>query len=50
MTAAEKWNVAKGLLRTARQTRRTAIAMQHKHWTPDEVEAELAREISRART
>jgi hypothetical protein len=50
MTPAEKWDVAKGLLRTARQTRRAAIAMRHPDWTADEIERELAREIACART
>jgi hypothetical protein len=50
MTAAEKWEVAKGLWRTARETRRASIAGRHKDWTAEQVEAELAREFSRART
>lgn len=50
MTADEKWEVAKGLLRTARQTRRAALMMRHPDWSADEVECELAREIACART
>jgi len=50
MTAEEKWEVAKGLLRTARQTRRAALMMRHPDWSADEVERELAREIACART
>jgi hypothetical protein len=50
MSAAEKWEVAKGLLRTARQTRRAGLALRHPEWTPHRIEQELAREIARART
>jgi hypothetical protein len=50
MSAAEKWDVAKGLLGTARQTRRAAISMRHPDWSRDQVENELAREIACART
>ena len=50
MSFAEKWEVAKGLLRTARQTRRAGIAMRHPDWTPRQIEEELARELARART
>ncbi len=50
MSFAEKWEVAKGLLRTARQTRRTGISLRHPDWTPQQIEEELAREFARART
>lgn len=50
MTSAEKWEVAKGLLRTARATRRCGIALRHPDWSPEQIERELAREITRART
>jgi len=50
MTAQEKWDVAKGLLGTARATRRAAILQNNPSWTPDMVEKELAREIACART
>ena len=50
MSPAEKWNVAKGLLRTARETRRAGLTMRHPDWTPERIERELAREIARART
>jgi hypothetical protein len=50
MSAAEKWEVAKGLLRTARQTRRAGLALRHPNWSPERIEQELARELARART
>lgn len=50
MSPAEKWEVAKGLLETARRTRRAAIRMRNQDWTPAQVEQELAREIASART
>ena len=50
MTPAEKWEVAKGLLRTARETRRCGLALRHPDWSPEQIERELAREITRART
>lgn len=50
MTVAEKWKVAKGLLRTARETRRAGLSMRYPEWSPEKIEQELAREISRART
>ncbi len=50
MSAAEKWEVAKGLLRTARQTRRAGLALRHPDWSAERIEQELAREIARART
>ncbi len=50
MSPAEKFTVARGLLNTARRVRRTAIARAHPDWPAEEVERELARETSRART
>lgn len=50
MSAADKWEVAKGLLRTARQTRRAGLALRHPDWSPERIEQELARELARART
>ncbi|HPA19917.1 MAG TPA: hypothetical protein PLU30_19360 [Verrucomicrobiae bacterium] len=50
MTPAEKWQVALGLLRTARQTRAVAIRTRHPSWTNEEVERAVAQEIARART
>ena len=50
MSPAEKWEVAKGLLRTARQTRRAGLALRHPEWSPQQIEQELARELARART
>lgn len=50
MSPAEKWDVAKGLLRTARETRRAGLALRHPDWSPQRIEQELARELSRART
>ena len=50
MSVAEKWEVAKGLLRTARETRRAGLAMRHPDWPREEIERELARELARART
>ena len=50
MSAAEKWEVAKGLLRTARQTRCAGLALQHPDWSADRLAEELARELARART
>ena len=50
MSVAEKWEVAKGLLRTARQTRRAGLALRHSEWSAERIEQELAREIARAQT
>ncbi len=50
MSAAEKWEVAKGLLLTARQTRRAGLALRHPEWSAERIEQELARELARART
>jgi hypothetical protein len=50
MSPAEKWDVAKGLLRTARETRRAGLSMRHPDWSPQQIEQELARELARART
>jgi hypothetical protein len=50
MSPAEKWEVAKGLLRTARETRRAGLALRHPDWAPQQIEQELARELARART
>jgi len=50
MSAEEKWAVAKGLLGTARATRRAAIRRKHPDWAAEQVERELAREIACART
>ncbi|MFZ4681312.1 MAG: hypothetical protein ACOYMS_02320 [Terrimicrobiaceae bacterium] len=50
MSAEEKWAVAKGLLGTARATRRAAISRRNPDWEPDRIERELAREIACART
>lgn len=50
MSPAEKWDVAKGLLRTARETRRAGLALRHPDWSPQQIEQELARELARART
>ena len=50
MSAAEKWEVAKSLLRTARQTRRAGLALRHPDWSAERIEQELARELARART
>ena len=50
MSVAEKWEVAKGLLRTARETRRVGLAIRHPDWPPEKIERELARELARART
>ena len=43
-----KWEVAKGLLRTVRQTRSAAIAMRYPDWTPRQSEEELTREFASA--
>jgi hypothetical protein len=50
MSIAEKWQVAKGLLRTARQARRVGLALRHPDWTAERLDEELARELARART
>lgn len=50
MTPVEKFNIARGLLHTARQVRRAGIGLAHPDWTPEEVERELARETTRGRT
>ena len=50
MSPAEKWEVAKGLLRTARETRRAGLSLHHPDWSPERIDQELARELARART
>ena len=50
MTPIEKWDVALGLLRTARETRRAALRAKNSHLTEAEIEQALAKELSRART
>lgn len=50
MSPTEKWEVAKGLLRTARETRRAGLTLRHPEWSPQQIEQELARELARART
>jgi len=50
MTPQEKWDVVKGMMKTARDIRRSAIRMKNPGWTADEVERELAREFACART
>jgi hypothetical protein len=50
MTPDEKWQIAKSLLRTAREVRRAAIRGQHPDWDAPRVEAALAREFACART
>ncbi len=50
MTPVEKFEIAHGLLITARQTRRAGIGLAHPDWTPEEIERELARETTRGRT
>ena len=50
MTPVEKWNVALGLLRTARETRRAALRGRNPHLTDTEIERALANELSCART
>jgi len=49
MSIDEKWEVAKGLLHTAPETRRAGLTMRHPDWPPEKIEQELAREIARAR-
>ena len=48
MSVAEKWEVAKGLLRTARETRRAGLALRHPDWSSEKIERELARELAGA--
>ena len=50
MTPAEKWDVALGLLRTARETRRAALRGKNPKFTEAEIERALAKELSCART
>ncbi len=50
MTPQEKWEVVKGMMKTAREIRRSAIRMKNPDWAADEVERELAREFACART
>ena len=50
MTPIEKWDVALGLLRTARETRRAALRERNPNLTDAEIERALAKELSRART
>ncbi len=49
MTPTEKWDVARGLLRTARETRRAGLRAVHPAWSSEEIERALATEIARAR-
>lgn len=46
MSAEEKWAVARGLLRTAREVRRVAITRRHPEWNVQQIERELARELA----
>lgn len=50
MTPVEKWDVALGLLRTARETRRAALRGGNPNLTETEIERALAKELSCART
>jgi hypothetical protein len=50
MTPTEKWQVALGLMHTARETRRVALRAKHPDWNSSEIEAALAKEFIRART
>jgi hypothetical protein len=50
MTPSEKWGVARGLLKTARDTRRAALREQHPTWSAEDVERAVALEMARART
>jgi hypothetical protein len=50
MTPVEKWDVALGLLRTARETRRAALRGKNPSLTESEIERALAKELSCART
>lgn len=50
MTPVEKWDVALGLLRTARETRRAALRERNPNLTETEIEGALAKELRCART
>jgi len=50
MTPIEKWDVALGLLRTARETRRAVLRGRNPNLTETEIERALAKELSCART
>ncbi len=50
MSPQRKWEICLSLLKTARDTRRAAIAMRHPEWSAEEVERGLARELAHART
>jgi Rv0078B-related antitoxin len=50
MTPVEKWDVALGLLRTARETRRAGLRRRNPNLTATELERALAKELSCART
>jgi hypothetical protein len=50
MTHDEKWAIAKGMLRMAREVRRSAIRDLNPTWTAEEVERALAKEFASART
>ncbi len=50
MTPIEKWDVALGLLRTARETRRAGLRRRNPNLTETEIERALAKELSCART
>ena len=45
MTPIEKWDVALGLLRTARETRRLALRRRNPNLTEIEIEWALAKEL-----
>ena len=49
MTPVEKWNVALGLLGTARATRRAALREKNPNLAATEIEKALAKELSRVR-
>ncbi|MCC6352383.1 MAG: hypothetical protein IT577_00780 [Verrucomicrobiae bacterium] len=50
MSPSEKWGVARGLLKTARETRLAALRQQHPAWSAEDIERAVAREMARART
>ena len=50
MTPIEKWDVALGLLRMARETRRAVLRLKNPGLTETEIERVLAKELSCART
>jgi hypothetical protein len=50
MTPQEKWDVFRGMMRTAREVRSAAYRHRHPDWTEDQISRAVAQEFARGRT